>query len=37
VRIWKICRNRNRVGIEWHFTTDNARVKLRHLYPKTLG
>jgi hypothetical protein len=37
VRIWKKCRNCNRVGIDWHFTTNNARIKLRHLYPKTLG
>lgn len=35
VRIWKNCRNRNRVGIDWHFTTNNARIKLRRLYPKT--
>jgi len=37
VRIWKNCRNRSRVGIDWHFTTDNARIKLRHLYPKTFN
>ena len=37
VRIWKKCRNRKRVSIEWQFTTENARITLRHLYPKTLG
>ncbi|MBB6419435.1 hypothetical protein HDC93_005043, partial [Streptomyces sp. AK010] len=21
--------------VDWHFTTDDARVKLRHLYPTT--
>jgi hypothetical protein len=36
-RIWKNCRNRHNVGIDWQFTTDNARTKLRHLYPKTLN
>lgn len=37
VRTWKNCRNRRRVGIDWQFTTDNARIKLRHLYPKMLN
>jgi hypothetical protein len=36
-RLWTNCRNRSRVGIDWHFTTDNARIKLRHLYPETLS
>jgi len=36
-RIWKNCRNRRRVHIDWQFTTDNARIKLRHLYPKMLN
>lgn len=37
IRIWKKCRNRQRATIEWHFTTKDARIKLRRLYPKTLG
>jgi hypothetical protein len=36
-RIWKNCRNRNHIGVDWQFTTDNARIKLRHLYPKMLN
>jgi hypothetical protein len=30
-RIWKNYRNRSHIGIDWQFTTDNARIKLRHL------
>jgi hypothetical protein len=36
-RIWTNCRNRNHIKVDWQFTTDNARLKLRHLYPKTLN
>jgi len=36
-RIWKNCRNRSQVGVDWQFTTTNARVKLQHLYPKMLN
>jgi DDE superfamily endonuclease len=31
---WRARRNARQVGIEWHFTTEDARIKLRHLYPK---
>lgn len=31
---WTRDRNRKQTGVEWHFTTENARIKLRHLYPK---
>jgi hypothetical protein len=31
---WSGGRNAKRVSVEWHFTTEDARVKLRHLYPK---
>jgi hypothetical protein len=31
---WKERRNAKQVGVEWHFTTEDARIKLRHLYPK---
>jgi hypothetical protein len=31
---WKEERNRRQVGVDWHFTTEDARTKLKHLYPK---
>jgi hypothetical protein len=31
---WDERRNARQVGIEWRFTTEDARTKLRHLYPK---
>jgi hypothetical protein len=31
---WDERRNARQVGIEWQFTTEDARIKLRHLYPK---
>ena len=31
---WGSRRNAKQVGVEWQFTTEDARVKLRHLYPK---
>ena len=31
---WKERRNDRQVGVEWHFTTEDARIKLKHLYPK---
>jgi hypothetical protein len=36
-RAWQNCRNRDRTTVQWHFTTDHARIKLRHLYPKRLN
>ena len=30
---WAVARNFAQKGIDWHFTTDNARTKLKHLYP----
>lgn len=36
-RTWKNCRNRDRTTVDWHFTTDDARTKLRRLYPKMLN
>jgi hypothetical protein len=30
---WEIERNDRKVGIEWRFTTADARIKLRRLYP----
>jgi len=31
---WKGRRNDKQIGVEWQFTTEDARTKLRHLYPK---
>ena len=31
---WDERRNARQVGIEWQFTTEDARIKLRQLYPK---
>jgi hypothetical protein len=30
---WEIKRNTNQRGVDWHFTTDDARAKLKRLYP----
>jgi hypothetical protein len=30
---WKTGRNQNQKGVEWQFTTDDARIKLKRLYP----
>jgi len=31
---WSAARNRRQTGVDWQFTTDNARTKLKRLYPK---
>lgn len=31
---WQKERNADRSGVRWRFTTDDARIKLRHLYPQ---
>ncbi len=31
---WATQRNNDQRGVKWHFTTDKARTKLLHLYPK---
>lgn len=36
VSAWEIARNDARIGCNWQFTTEDARVKLKKLYP-TLG
>ena len=33
---WKIARNDQHTGIDWQFTTAEARIKLKSLYPKLL-
>jgi len=30
---WETRRNADQKGVEWHFTTDDARIKLKRLYP----
>ena len=31
---WYSARNANQKGVQWHFTSDDARIKLRHIYPE---
>jgi len=33
---WAADRNDRQVGVDWQFTTADARIKLKHLYPKIL-
>ena len=33
-KTWATDRNRRQVGVDWQFTTTDARTKLKHLYPK---
>ena len=33
VAAWQHDRNKNHAEPEWRFTTANARIKLKHLYP----
>ena len=33
IAAWEHDRNANHTKANWHFTTPNARVKLKHLYP----
>lgn len=33
VTAWVVARNAERSTIDWRFTTDDARIKLKHLYP----
>jgi len=30
---WENQRNASKKGVGWHFTTTDARTKLKHLYP----
>ena len=34
VQAWAAQRNREKSTVHWQFTTDDARIKLRHLYPR---
>jgi hypothetical protein len=31
---WQNAVNADQRQVRWHFTTDDARTRLRHLYPK---
>ncbi len=31
---WETTRNASQKGVDWQFTTDDARIKLKHLYPQ---
>jgi hypothetical protein len=33
LRAWQAARNAEKTTVSWHFTTQQARPKLRHLYP----
>lgn len=33
---WQSHRNQQQVGVHWRFTTDDARIKLKHLYPQVI-
>ena len=33
IAAWEHDRNSRHTKANWHFTTANARIKLRHLYP----
>ena len=36
VKTWTKIRNEETKGVDWQFTTEEARIKLKHLYPKFL-
>jgi len=36
-RAWSTARNAAQTGVDWRFTTDQARNKLKRLYPKVVG
>jgi hypothetical protein len=33
VAAWEATRNATGRGVDWRFTTEDARIKLKHLYP----
>jgi len=33
IAAWERLRSKNKIGIDWQFTTADARIKLRKLYP----
>ena len=37
IAAWEGDRNHRPTKIGWQFTNSDARIKLKHLYPKTIG
>ncbi len=37
IKIWEEQRNQKAVCVDWRFTTEDARIKLKSLYPSNLG
>lgn len=37
IKAWERTRNEERVGCDWQFTLDDARIKLKKLYPNISG
>jgi hypothetical protein len=37
VEAWQSARNTSGRGVNWRFTTEDARIKLKHLYPAVQG
>ena len=33
ISAWSLDRNSSQKGVQWHFTTKDARIKLKHIYP----
>lgn len=33
IAAWEAYRNKHHTKADWQFTTDDARIKLKHLYP----
>ena len=33
-KVWEEERNKSQTGVEWQFTTDDARIRLKRLYPE---
>jgi hypothetical protein len=33
-KAWEHERNAKQTGVDWHFTTDDARIRLKRLYPQ---
>lgn len=36
MRVWSTERNMRQKGVDWRFTTSDARIKLKHLYPEII-
>jgi len=34
IKAWERERNAQQKGVDWHFTTTDARIKLKRLYPQ---